>query len=139
MGRAAAEANLEYVADAFERWNAGGREIEFEQDRPGGRTSHPARLDPGRPYRGHEGFRQWISDIDEQFERWQLHVEEWRILDDGVILGLGRDPGPGPREPYRNQPATGLAIHFSRTDRLFRYEVVYDPDEALRSRGSSSA
>ena len=51
MSRTAAEANLEYVAEAFERWNAGEREIEFERIDPEVEL-HTSRLDPGRTVPG---------------------------------------------------------------------------------------
>lgn len=51
------------------------------------------------PYRGHEGFRQWVQDIDDQFEVWELHVDEWkavggeRVFATGQIHARGRGSG----------------------------------------------
>jgi ketosteroid isomerase-like protein len=41
------------------------------------------------PYRGHAGFRQWLTDIDDQFERWEIWVDEIRELDGDRVLGFG--------------------------------------------------
>ncbi len=138
MSRTAAEANLEYVAEAFERWNAGEREIEFERIDPEVELHTPLASTRGAPYRGHEGFRQWIADIDEQFERWQLHADEWRILDDGVILALGEIRARGRESRIEIDQPLAWVFTF-RDDRLLRYEVFFDPDEAFRNLGLSSA
>lgn len=67
MTRSLAE-NLELLEGAFERWNAGEREMDWDAIDPEITLHAPLASTRGVPYRGHEGFRQWLADIDERDE-----------------------------------------------------------------------
>jgi ketosteroid isomerase-like protein len=126
--------NLELVKRAFERWNAGDRELDYDTIDPEVELHTPLGSTRGEPYRGHDGFRQWLSDIDDQFEVWELRPSEWRVLEGDRVLGLGEIHARGRGSGIElDQP---LAWLFSFKDgRLWRYEVFYDHDEALSKLG----
>jgi ketosteroid isomerase-like protein len=126
--------NLELVKQAFARWNAGDREVDFGTIDPEIELHTPLASTRGAPYRGHEGFRQWLADIDDQFEVWELRAREWMELEEGRVLGLGEIHARGRGSGIElDQP---LAWLFSiRAGKLVRYEVFYNPDQALRSLG----
>jgi ketosteroid isomerase-like protein len=131
----AATGNLERIKLAFERWNSGDREIDFDTIDPEIEMHTPLASTRGVPYRGHEGFRQWLADIDEQFEVWELRVEEWREIEGDRVLGLGalhaRGRGSGVE---LDQP---MAWTFSfRAGKLSRFEVFYDREKELQAEGS---
>ena len=44
----------------------------------------------GHTYRGPEGVLHYMSDIDEQFESWQLEAEEMRDVGEEWLLAFGR-------------------------------------------------
>jgi len=50
--------NLELVKQAFARWNAGDREVDFGTIDPEVELHTPLASTRGAPYRGHEGLRQ---------------------------------------------------------------------------------
>ena len=83
------ERNVKQVKDAFARWNSGVRDVDYDTIDAEVELYTPLGSTGGGPYRGHDGFRQWLRDIDEQFEEWELTVDEWRPLEDGRLLGLG--------------------------------------------------
>jgi ketosteroid isomerase-like protein len=79
------QANVELVRGWFERWNSGDRFLAEEV--------HPevevlTQLQPDA-FRGVEGFRRWIEEIDEQFQQWRVVAEDWRDAGDGCVLALG--------------------------------------------------
>jgi len=64
--------NVEPVRGWFDRWNSGKRGFDEVDCRPD--VEIVSRLSPV-PYRGRDGFEQWVREIDEQFEDWRLVVE----------------------------------------------------------------
>ena len=43
----------------------------------------------GTVYRGREGFRRFLTDVDAAWEEWRIEIEELRDLDD-TVLALGQ-------------------------------------------------
>jgi ketosteroid isomerase-like protein len=131
---AEAQSNVQLLRDAFERWNAGKWEIDYDSIDPEIELHTPLTSTSGAPYRGHEGFRQWVEEIREQFETWDLRVTEWRTVDDQRVFGVGEihARGRGSGVELDQQLAWLFSI---RDGKLFRYEVFYDVDEGLRAAG----
>jgi ketosteroid isomerase-like protein len=42
------------------------------------------------PYRGHDGFRQYISDMSEDWEYFDYELEELTSAGDGIVVVAGR-------------------------------------------------
>jgi ketosteroid isomerase-like protein len=81
--------SVESLLARIESWNA-GEEMDLEAVHPDVEIVSPLSSVQGEPYRGHDGIRQWRSDIDEQFTEWRIDMEEIRDLDGDRYLGLGR-------------------------------------------------
>jgi ketosteroid isomerase-like protein len=47
-----------------------------------------AQVDGGEPYRGHEGLKRWLANVDATFEEFDATVDEIRDKDD-VVVALG--------------------------------------------------
>jgi ketosteroid isomerase-like protein len=126
--------NLRLVREAFERWNSGDHEIDYGTLDPEVEVYGALSSTSGVPYRGHAGFRQWLADIDDQFERWEIWVDEMRELDGDRVLGFGgvRMSGRGSGVEL-DQPFAWLFTF--RAGRLLRYQAFRDRDEALRAAG----
>jgi ketosteroid isomerase-like protein len=82
--------NAELVREAFEEWNTGEREAFLDRVDPEVEISVSSLQVTGEaPYRGYEGYWQWIETMEESFEVWELHPESFEVHDDSILV-LGR-------------------------------------------------
>jgi ketosteroid isomerase-like protein len=76
----------ELIRDLFERWNHGDRDIDPATVAPDAEV-HSAMT--RATYRGYDGIKDWMAEIDEQFESWQISVEKISDLADDRAVALG--------------------------------------------------
>jgi len=79
----------ETVGRLFELFNQGVTDVPTELVAPEIEFVSPLTQVRGRPYRGYDDARQWLSDVNDQFERWSYEIEEIREEGD-VVLATGR-------------------------------------------------
>lgn len=79
------------VRTAFERFNARDADGLAELMDPGGEL-FPYAIDERRHdgYQGHEGLRAYMADVDRLFEAFQVEIDEYRDVGDGVVMSSGR-------------------------------------------------
>jgi ketosteroid isomerase-like protein len=84
------------IRDVWRRWNSGVREFDPEiLDRE--IEIHSALT--GQVFKGEAGVRRWVAEIDEQFEAWEISIEEIdecspeRFIVRGKIRARGRQSG----------------------------------------------
>jgi ketosteroid isomerase-like protein len=125
-------ANLELIAHMAETWNGGDLEEALGFVDPEIEVLTPFSSVTGEPYRGLEGYRRWRSDIDEQFDAWEMHYGEVRELDRDLLLvsGFARVRGRGSGIEF-DQPATSVVE--LRDGRLLRLSVHLSEAEALEA------
>jgi ketosteroid isomerase-like protein len=118
---------LEHIV---ELWNSGADALELLDPEIEVRT--PFSSVTGAPYRGIAGYREWRADIAEQFEHWEMHVEEIRELGEARVLavGFGRVRGRGSGIEF-DQPAAGV-VEF-RDGRVTRLGIYLTEAEALEA------
>lgn len=122
--------NVELVRDWFDRWNRGKRgpsdyEIDPEVEV---RSRFQA-----EPFRGRDGLRRWVDEIGDQFNEWELFVEELRDAGERVVvLGHVRVRGQQSGVEF-NQPMANLVT--LRDGRLFRLEFFASSADALEAAG----
>lgn len=122
--------NLEIANQMFIWWNLGDHDVaEYAGIDPEIEAHTPLSSTKGTPYRGHEGVRQWVADIDEQFEEWYSRPEEFIDLGDGRVLVIGELHMRGRESGIEFDQPMGWVLSF-RDGMLHRYEVFADPDEA---------
>ncbi|MGH2979081.1 MAG: nuclear transport factor 2 family protein [Solirubrobacterales bacterium] len=128
--------NAAWVREAFESWNAGDRSPPLERFDPEVEISTViGDAFAGEPYRGHEGARAWLANLDESFETWRVIPEEWHERDDVlVVLGTVHARGRGSGIEF-DQPIAWVARF--RDDKLFRLQTYVDREEALAAVGLS--
>jgi ketosteroid isomerase-like protein len=81
------QSNAELVREAFAEWNTGDRELFIERIDPDVEINVISlQVTGGEPYRGHEGYWQWIDAMEEAFEVWQLHPETFEESRDSVLV-----------------------------------------------------
>jgi ketosteroid isomerase-like protein len=126
--------NAELVRSLIERFNSGDREIREEEIDPEGEV-HSALT--GDVYRGHEGLRAWMREIDDQFDTWRLSVDELTDLSDGRILGLGRIHAKGRGSGIELDTEVAWIFEF-RDHRLLRMATYFSREAAIDAAGASS-
>jgi ketosteroid isomerase-like protein len=120
LGRAATIRRL------FELFNEGIDEVPKDLVSPEIEFVSPLTQVRGRPYRGYDDARQWLSDVRDQFERWHYDIDEVReegdtVIATGIVHVEGRASGVA-----LDQPATWVA-HFADDGRVARMQVSIEP------------
>lgn len=79
------------VRRAFERFNARDADGLAELMAPDGEL-FPYAIDERRHdgYRGHDGLRAYIEDVDRLFAEFRVEISDYRDVGDGVVLAEGR-------------------------------------------------
>ena len=124
---------VETILASIERWNA-GQPMDFETIDPDVEIVSQLSSVSGEPYRGHDGVRQWHSDIYEQFTEWRIDIDEIRVLDEDRYLAPGRLHlrGRGSGVEF-DQPLVWL---FEQRDgKLLRMSVYLNAADALEAAG----
>jgi len=129
-----ASEELDLLREAFARWNAGERTVDMDTVDSEVELHTPLASTRGAPYRGHEGMRQWLADIDGQFEVWELQVEDWRDLEDGRVMGLGAIHAQGRGSGVELDQPMAWIFAF-REGKVIRYDAFYSHAEGLRAAG----
>ena len=121
----------ELIRREFDRWNAGGREVEI--------FHHDVVFHSGltnATYHGHDGLLRWMTEIDNQFEEWHSFIDELRDAPEDRLLALGavhlRGRGSGVEF---DQPMAWLATFAG--DKVIELRTIPDHAEALEAAGLS--
>jgi ketosteroid isomerase-like protein len=123
--------NVELVRRAFARWNAGDHEVPVDEVHPeaeirtviGGAFS-------AEPFRGHDGVREWLAGLDENFDRWELEVHEIREAGDDGVVALGRIRARGRGSGVELDQPVGWFIRV-RDGKFWRLNSFFTHEEAL--------
>jgi ketosteroid isomerase-like protein len=86
-------------------------------------------------YRGHEGLRQLIRDVDEVLSQLQARVLEVRDLGERLVAS-GRLRGRGQASGADIESPIGWLVEF-KNGRVIRMTDFLDPQEALEAAGLS--
>ena len=114
------------VQRAIERWNSGDRTAPLDDIHPDVEIhTGISEAFQGEPFCGHEGARQWLAALDENFETWEIVMDE--------VHERGRHGG-GARLGARRAGAAAASSSISRwagctssdDDKLFRLHTYYD-------------
>jgi ketosteroid isomerase-like protein len=119
------------VRSLYEAWNAGDREAGIEVSHEDG-LLHSAITNS--TFRGHEGIRQWMAEIDEQFDSWWLDLPDVRALADDRVLALGRVRAHGRASGLELDQPIGWLVEF-RGDKIAESWFYMGHDEARRAAG----
>ncbi len=128
--------NADRVRRAIERWNSGDRTVPLDDIHPDVeiRTGISDAFQ-GEPFRGHEGARQWLAALDENFETWTIVMDEFREQEDVVVV-LGSVHARGRGSGVELDQQVGWVYEF-RDDKMFRLNTYYDHAQALAAVGLS--
>ena len=89
----------------------------------------------GTVYRGHDGLRQWLADMAEDWDDLRIETEELRDLQGGRVLVLGRFHARGKSSGVNlDQPAAWICEVAG--GKMARIRFFADAAAALRAAGS---
>ena len=123
---------MQAIRRGLEAYNAGDVEGVIEMTDPEATLVPVRSLLEGGEYRGHDGVRRFMADMEEDWAERAVEVEEIRELDEGVLV-LGSFRAVGRSGTEVRYP---VAWHSQMRDgRLFRLTAYSDRDTALRELG----
>jgi ketosteroid isomerase-like protein len=119
--------NVRLTEQLFERWNGGLHEVDPQCVEPEVELHSSLSSADIAPYRGYDGVRRRVADIEERFEAWRMELDHAKQLDDGRVLASGviRARGRG-SDVEVEQPVEWLLTF--RDERLVRYETFVDEE-----------
>ena len=124
----------EFLQSVFDQWNTGSREIP-EGTHPDF-VLHSALT--GMTYEGHEGVRRWMAEIDDQFDSWQLRIDEFRDVGEDWLLGLGGVSLRGRASGIELEQQTGWLVRFE-DDQTVEMRLFPSRDTAVAAAEAISA
>ena len=125
--------SVELVREGFARWNEGDYDFLFNSAAPDIELLSRFGSLTGEPYRGHEGVREWLADIEQSFERFDLWLDDVRDLGEDVLAIGGINMRARGSGLDMNQPM-GWVVEF-RDGRVARMRFFATPAEALAAVG----
>jgi ketosteroid isomerase-like protein len=125
--------DIEAIKRGIEAYNAGDLDGLIATADPEVRFTPMRKLLEGGEYIGHEGLRQFVADMDEEWAERGLDVEELRDLGDRVLVlgdwhAIGRDTGTQIRYPV-------AWLCEMKGGRLLRMRAYSDRRQALAEAG----
>ncbi len=122
--------NSELVRESFERWNTGDRESLLERIDADVEIRVVSSQVSGRaPYRGHDGYREWLATMDEAFDVWEIHPEVFREQG-GAVLVLGHMHLRGRGSGVEFDQETGWVVD-ARDGLMWRMQTFLSHADAL--------
>jgi ketosteroid isomerase-like protein len=124
--------DVQVIRRGIDAYNAGDLEGVIEMTDPEATLVPVRSLLEGGEYRGHEGVRRFMADMEEDWAQRSVEVDEIRELDRGVLV-LGSFHAVGRSGTEVRFP---VAWHSQfRDGRLYRLTAYSDQDTALRELG----
>jgi ketosteroid isomerase-like protein len=128
--------NVERIRSAFERWNAGDRTPPLEDFDEGIEIKTTiGEAFRGEPFRGHDGAREWLAGLDENFERWELVADEFHERADTVVV-LGKVRARGRGSGVELDQGVGWVLRL-RGGKVYSFQSFLNHEEALSAGGIS--
>jgi ketosteroid isomerase-like protein len=118
-------------ADSLKRWNSGDHDAPVDEIHPEAEI-HTMLGDglAGEPYRGPAGAQRWLESLDENFERWEIHADEFEERGE-VVIGKGRIRALTRTSGVELAQDVSWYLRFS-DDMVVYMRVFFDRDEASR-------
>jgi ketosteroid isomerase-like protein len=133
-----AQDNMELVREGFARWRAGDYDslLDFLVANTAPDIEVYSRFGgfSGTPYRGHDGLRAWLADIQENFERFEPWVDEARDAEEDRVVATGGISFRARESGLDMAERLGWVYEFNN-GRLRRMMFYGSPREALEAVG----
>jgi ketosteroid isomerase-like protein len=119
------------VREIYARWNQGDRDTNPEEIHPDA-VVYSAMT--GDTFRGLDGVRRWMAEIDEQFDDWMLTIEEVRNVPGDRLLVLGEVHFRGRASGVEFDQAMGWLIEFEAA-RITALHNIVGHEAAIEAAG----
>jgi ketosteroid isomerase-like protein len=119
------------VRDIYDRWNTGERVIDPEEIHPDALVYSAM---TGDSFRGLDGVRRWMAEIDEQFEDWVLTIDEIRSATGDRLLVLGGVHFRGRSSGVEFDQSMGWLVDFEG-ERISALHNIVGHDAAIEAAG----
>jgi ketosteroid isomerase-like protein len=127
---------VEIMRTLVAQWNAGDRDLSRSGEYldPSVHLEGPLSSLTAEPYRGHAGIERWMRDLDEQFDVWEIDIDDVHQVGDRVVVAAtiaarGRASGT-PLEI-----GSACVVDFGSDQRVTRVRIYPQVREALRAAG----
>jgi ketosteroid isomerase-like protein len=124
---------IEMTREIYDSFNAGDLDAVLAHADPEFEVHDPDRT--GLVHHGHEGWRDFIHEWMENWESYAVEIEELKRSGDRVFVNLIQS-GVGRGSGIEYSEAFSQVLTF-RDDKVVRFEIFVDRDEALRAAGLS--
>jgi ketosteroid isomerase-like protein len=124
-------ARRELVRRTLERFSAGDRDVRPEEVDP---QCEIRSAMVGSIYRGYDGVRSWMREIDEQFDSWHLRLDQFAQATEDRLLILGSIHFRGRGSGIELQVPGAWLFEF-REGRILRMTTFATHDQARREAG----
>jgi ketosteroid isomerase-like protein len=127
--------NVERIRDLFDQWRARNYDALTEAAQPDVEIYSRFASLGGEPFRGAEGVRQWVEEIEQNFGRFEVRTGDFRDLGDRV-LALGSIGLQGKSSGVEIEQPMGWLCEF-QDGKLARIFFYSSHAEALEAAGLS--
>ena len=126
--------NVQAIQRFVERWNGGDRTPPLDDAHPEVEViTEITGAFRGEPFRGYDGVREWLTTLDEAFERWDVELNEIHERGDVVIV-IGAVKARGRGSGVELDVPTAWVVEF-RDGKVLRVRIFRDRDEVLAASG----
>jgi ketosteroid isomerase-like protein len=130
--------NVDLVRQGYARWRVGdyGLLLDFFITNAAPDVELYSRFGgfSGEPYRGHDGLRAWLAEIQENFERFEPWLDEARDAGDDRVVAIGGISFRARESGVDMAERLGWVYEF-RNGRLRRMMFYGSPGDALEAVG----
>jgi len=121
----------ELVRSALGAFNRGDRKAVETLLAPDFELVSPMSDMRGHPYQGREGAQQWVDDLRDIFSGLEMEVDEFVVIRDGRLLGLGSARIQGRTSGLDYAQPVALVIDLGKAQ-IRRVRLLFDHDEGRR-------
>jgi ketosteroid isomerase-like protein len=125
-------AKRETVQQLFDLWKEGPSDVPEDLIAPEIEFVSPLTSLRGRPYRGYDDARQWLRDVNEQFDEWEYTLDDIKEVGDRV-LALGQVHLKGRGSGVTLDQEGAWLLDFAPDGRISRMQVFTDRAAALEA------
>ena len=125
---------MELIREGHRRWRTGDWEFVLANAAPDVEVYSRFGSLTGEPYRGHDGVRAWLAELRENFERFDVWLDEAREAGDDRVVAIGGVSWRARGSGIDMEERLGWVYEF-RDRQVLRMLFYASPSDALEAVG----